>query len=73
MRKLTVEDMWCHWHALADYCEHSNEHPGFTKSPRNLAHTNETCNNVSTYGFAAECVLSATLLRPEMADNSFKK
>jgi len=55
------------------FCEHSNELPGFIKCPRNLVHTNETFNNVSTYGFVAAYVLSATLLRPEMADNSFKK
>jgi hypothetical protein len=70
MRKLIVKDMWCYWHAVADSCEHGNEHPGFTKAQEiwsiPMKHT-------STYGFAAEYVLSATLLRPEMADNSFKK
>lgn len=73
MRKLTVKDTWCQWHAMADSCEHGNEHPGCIKCSRNLVHTNESCNNVSTYGFAAEYILSATLLRHEMADNSFKR
>jgi hypothetical protein len=72
MRKLIVKDMWCR-HAVADSCEHGNEHSGFIKCPRNLIHTNETCTNVSTCSFAAKYVLSATLLRPEMADNNFKK
>jgi len=71
MRKLIIKNMWCQWHAEADSCEYSNEYPGFIKCTRNLVHTNEACNNVSTQGFVAEYVLSATLLRPEMAGNSF--